>query len=223
MCGLFLAGLSLFASFYNGEFYSCLYEIDEVPATLLLPENKREFFPSDNAIFACFFIAGGLIVAKPLTIVRMAMHHSKAVYFMLRILTDFFIVLLASLFSELLPLLRVNQLIALGLEAFAYFLIYDGAEHKRKWAEFVSLLELAKAFFAHDLEADQLVLMEVRLIQAHYMLGRDEFLRLLIDLLASGNPRQLLHTASPTLFLRQYFDPLYAQRYSVGGGYYGGK
>lgn len=39
------------------------------------------------------------------------------------------------------------------------------------------------------LDPEQLVMMEVRLIQIHYTLGKEEFLRILIDLLTSGNPR----------------------------------
>jgi hypothetical protein len=45
-------------------------------------------------------------------------------------------------------------------------------------------------------------MLEIRLIQIQYVLGKEDFLRVLIDLLASKNPRTLLHTANPVIFLR---------------------
>jgi hypothetical protein len=56
-------------------------------------------------------------------------------------------------------------------------------------------------------------MLEIRLIQIHFVLGKEDFLRVLIDLLASKNPRTLLHTANPVIFLRSLFDPYFNSRY----------
>jgi hypothetical protein len=63
-------------------------------------------------------------------------------------------------------------------------------------------------------------MLEIRLIQIHFVLGKEDFLRVLIDLLASKNPRTLLHTANPVIFLRSLFDPYFNSRTKNWGGAY---
>lgn len=62
--------------------------------------------------------------------------------------------MVASTFTESIPMIRTNQTIALGLVAFGMYLNYAGAEHTKNWEEFASLIDMTKSYFADTLEPE---------------------------------------------------------------------
>ncbi|KAL4446124.1 hypothetical protein ABPG74_021663 [Tetrahymena malaccensis] len=210
---LFLLILSFFASYFNLEFYYAIYQNYELSMTQVKP-----YFVDQDNLYIMFIVAALFQLVKPFFFNRILQNHTQGVYFFIKLLTEFLIIIFASTFTNQTPSIATNTLISIFLLFFANYANYSGVNHKKNWTEFASLIELVKSYFSQDLEVDQLLLLEIRLIQIHQLLGRDDFLRILIDLIVSKNPRQLLHTNNPVMFLRENFDLFYNRRAQNWGG-----
>lgn len=139
---IFTVVMCMFSAFFNDEFYRQYYQQFE---------DQQKFHQNtkmDHKYHYIFFLVSGVFVLlKPLVIARMVLLKKKGVYFMLKLVSDYIVLMVVSIFTEVQPIYRTNQLIALGMVAFASYLNYAGENHKKTWMEFNSLIELAKTYF----------------------------------------------------------------------------
>ncbi|KRX00548.1 hypothetical protein PPERSA_04569 [Pseudocohnilembus persalinus] len=213
ICHIFLMFGAMFMSYYNLEWYESLYQYIDDDSL-----EQKSFFDNKYCLF--IILVSFLMIFKPFIQTQLTLKHQINEYFLVRLFNDFLALAILTIFTENSQGIKSTTLFGLCLVYFGQFLIYLGSSHQQRWAEFQSYIELAKTFFSQTLDPIQLVHLEIRLVQIHHVLGKKEFLRILIDLFSSCNPRQVLHTANPVLNVRKQFDPHFNQRTKNWGGAY---
>ena len=92
---------SIFCAYFNLEIYNQIYIYDEDRNAV-----KPTMFDKEHWIM--FAIAAIFLLLKPLTMARVIRNHRKGAYFMVKIFTDYMIVMIASTFTEPIPALATN-------------------------------------------------------------------------------------------------------------------
>jgi hypothetical protein len=86
--------MSIFCAFFNNEIYNNIYIFDE---------DRNAIRPSvwEDKFYAVYIVVSFFLILKPVALTSMVCNHSKGSYFSLKIVIEFVIVLIASVFTEL--------------------------------------------------------------------------------------------------------------------------
>lgn len=114
----------------------------------------KPYLFQESSLYIVFIIGAIIYVIKPFAFSRILESHTPDTYYFFRLFSELISIVIASIFTTSLPIININVLLSLLFILLAYYANYAGVNHKKDWTEFASLIEIAKSYFALDLEAD---------------------------------------------------------------------